>query len=121
MAASRPELSLANLLAFIAHPKACNVVEKYLAFYCNQNTAKESETSMYGSLEHYIMTNSSVVNTPGEYRRESLLVDAVHDIMLHGARRGLNVKEVQHFVAIVMELLMAISEENSGKCIILVY
>ena len=105
-------LSLPKLLSYIEHPRACNIIEKYLAFYCNPRKTKENETCLRGSLEKFLKL--SIVSYPGEYSRDCLLIDVVHDIMLDGARKGLNVREVQHFVAIVTKLLMKISEENFG-------
>ena len=106
-------LSLPKLLSFIEHPRACNIIEKYLTFYCNRGKIEENEASLYSSLEKFLKL--SKVSYPGEYSRDRLLIDAVHDIMLHGARKGLNVREVQYFVAIVAKLLMKASEEEFGK------
>ena len=96
--------SLSTLLELVRQDKFYELTRRYIH---QEQIKKSDKISLKYYLQQYLnVPDQTVVPVPGEYTRDSLLVEIIHETMLYGVNRGLNERDISSLVSIVINALM---------------
>lgn len=93
--------SLSTLLELVRQDKFHELTRRYIH---QEQTKKCDKISLKYYLQQYL--NVPDLPIPGEYTRDSLLVEIIHEAMLYGVNRGLYERDISGLVSVVINALI---------------
>ena len=98
--------SLSTLLELVRQDKFHDLTRRYIH---QEQTKKCNKISLRYHLQQYLgVPDQTGVSVPGEYTRDSLLVEIIHEAILYGVNRGLYERDISSLVSVVINVLMTV-------------
>ena len=99
--------SLSKLLELVRQNKFHDLTRRYIH---QEQTKKSNKISLRYYLQQYldVPLDQTGVPVPGEYTRDSLLVEIIHEAILYGVNRGLYERDISSLVSVVINALMTV-------------